>query len=223
MSPSWRSRGCRTEVAATESDALAIRAPTCTARSMRWRCSSAKSASSFLRRRRPTGNRDFPSIPAGVPSIVLTRRPDVAAAQRQLLAARRAWELHRPPGSPTSTLTASGRLLTSSRPGGSLRVVGPCWGIGALLSLPLFDGGKREAGIEAAKAEMDGSLAAYREQMLVAFREVERPVGRLAAARTIGPGRGRGRELGEPGNGAFDLSLSQRIDQPTRPAGRPAH
>ena len=47
------------------------------------------------------------------------------------------------------------------------------WGVGALLSLPLFDGGRREAGVQAAGAQLDAALAAYRQQALVAFQEVE--------------------------------------------------
>src|SRR5690606_24853449 len=47
------------------------------------------------------------------------------------------------------------------------------WGVGALLSLPLFDGGRREAGVQSATAAMDEALARYREQVLVAFRDVE--------------------------------------------------
>ncbi|MBX9793885.1 MAG: TolC family protein, partial [Burkholderiaceae bacterium] len=47
------------------------------------------------------------------------------------------------------------------------------WGIGALLSLPIFDGGRREAGVDNASAELDVALASYRDQVLVAFRDVE--------------------------------------------------
>lgn len=47
------------------------------------------------------------------------------------------------------------------------------WGVGALLSLPLFDGGRREAGLQAANAQWDAAAAGYREQVLVAVREVE--------------------------------------------------
>jgi multidrug efflux system outer membrane protein len=46
-------------------------------------------------------------------------------------------------------------------------------GIGALLSLPIFDGGKREANIKRSGAELDEAVAQYREQVLVAFRDVE--------------------------------------------------
>jgi len=47
------------------------------------------------------------------------------------------------------------------------------WTVGALLSLPIFDGGRRAAGVQDAEAQLDGALASYRGQVLVAFREVE--------------------------------------------------
>ena len=47
------------------------------------------------------------------------------------------------------------------------------WLIGAVASLPIFDGGRREAGVQAARAQLEGAVAAYREQVLVAFRDVE--------------------------------------------------
>ena len=47
------------------------------------------------------------------------------------------------------------------------------WGINALLNLPLFDGGKREASVQNATAQLDGAAANYREQVLVAFKDVE--------------------------------------------------
>ncbi|RYY87773.1 MAG: RND transporter, partial [Comamonadaceae bacterium] len=56
------------------------------------------------------------------------------------------------------------------------------WGIGALLSLPLFDGGRRAAGIDNAQAQLEGAAASYRGQVLVAFREVE---DQLAALRIL--------------------------------------
>ena len=56
------------------------------------------------------------------------------------------------------------------------------WGVGALLSLPLFDGGRREAGVQTANAQWDAAAAGYREQVLVAVREVE---DRLADLRLL--------------------------------------
>ena len=47
------------------------------------------------------------------------------------------------------------------------------WAVGALLALPVFDGGRRQSAVDAARAELDAGLVGYRERVLVAFREVE--------------------------------------------------
>jgi multidrug efflux system outer membrane protein len=96
----------------------------------------------------------------------------VAAAQRQLLAAQARVGVAQAAWFPDVRLTASGGYSTADA-SDLFKLSARAWGIGALLSLPVFDGGKRKAGIEVASAEMDGSLAAYREQVLVAFRDVE--------------------------------------------------
>ena len=126
-------------------------------------------------------NTALPAIPAGVPSTVLTRRPDVSAAQTSLTAAQTRVGVAKAAYFPNIALTASGGyastdisdlFLWSSR----------AWLIGAVASLPIFDGGRREAGVQAASAQLEGAVAAYREQVLVAFRDVE---DQLAALRLL--------------------------------------
>jgi multidrug efflux system outer membrane protein len=124
----------------------------------------------------------LPVIPAGVPSTVLERRPDVTAAQRQLLAAQARVGVAQAAWFPDVQLTAGGGYSTSEA-SDLFKWSARAWGIGALLSLPVFDGGKRNAGIQAATAEMDASLASYREQVLVAFKDVE---DQLSALRLLG-------------------------------------
>jgi multidrug efflux system outer membrane protein len=65
------------------------------------------------------------------------------------------------------------------------------WSVGALLALPLFDGGRRQAGVDAALAGMDLGLASYRETVLVAFRDVEDELAslRLLAGQAEAQGR----------------------------------
>jgi multidrug efflux system outer membrane protein len=70
------------------------------------------------------------------------------------------------------TLTAAGGFASSDI-GELLKWSARAWGIGALLSLPIFDGGRREAGIRNARGELDVSVARYREQVFVAFKDVE--------------------------------------------------
>jgi multidrug efflux system outer membrane protein len=107
-----------------------------------------------------------------VPSTVLARRPDVSAAQASLLAAQARVGVAKAAWFPDISLTGSGGYA-SSEIGDIFKWSARAWGVGALLSLPIFDGGRREAGIQNARGEMDASLARYREQILVAFREVE--------------------------------------------------
>ena len=114
----------------------------------------------------------LPVIPAGVPSTVLTRRPDVAAAQNTVQAAQARVGVAHAAWFPELKLTAAGGFA-SPELGDIFKWSARSWGIGALLSLPLFDGGRREAGVQNAAAELDAALAAYREQVLIAFREVE--------------------------------------------------
>lgn len=114
----------------------------------------------------------LPHIPAGVPGAVLTRRPDVAAAQQSMQAAQVRLGLARTAWFPTLTLTASGGGASpdvASLLQASMRT----WALGAFLGLSLFDGGRRDAAIQGADADLEAALAGYREQILVALREVE--------------------------------------------------
>lgn len=112
-----------------------------------------------------------PVVPAGVPSLVLARRPDVNAAQQALLAAQARVGVVQAAWFPDVQLTATGGFASSGL-SDVFKWSARAWGIGALLSLPLFDG-RREPSIAAATAEMDGALFAYRGQLLVAFKDVE--------------------------------------------------
>ncbi|HET9384160.1 MAG TPA: efflux transporter outer membrane subunit, partial [Gemmatimonadales bacterium] len=114
----------------------------------------------------------LPVIPAGVPSTVLTRRPDVAAAQNSLLAAQARVGVAKVAYFPNIALTASGGYA-STEIEDLFNWSSRAWLIGAIFSLPILDGGRREAGVQAAAAELDGALASYRDQVLVAFRDVE--------------------------------------------------
>jgi outer membrane protein, multidrug efflux system len=168
-----------TEVAATESDALALdrqRAELEHALAVL----IGEVASSFSV---PVGewNSALPLIPAGVPSTVLTRRPDVSAAQASLLAAQARVGVAQAAWFPSVALTASGGYASTDL-SELFKWSSRAWALGALASLPLFDGGRRKAGIEFAGGEFDAAVAGYREQLLVAFRDVE---DQLAALRLL--------------------------------------
>ncbi|MBB5384161.1 MULTISPECIES: efflux transporter outer membrane subunit [unclassified Janthinobacterium] len=115
-------------------------------------------------------------VPAGLPSALLERRPDIAAAERAMAAAYARVGLARSAFFPRLDLTAM--LGVESATLGNLFhwssrtfLLGPL--AGTALSVPLFDGGRRSAMLGGAQAQLDEDVALYRQQVLVAFREVE--------------------------------------------------
>jgi multidrug efflux system outer membrane protein len=135
-------------------------------------------AASSFELREQAWNTALPVIPAGVPATVLARRPDVSAAQDALLSMQQRVGVARAAWFPSISLTASGGH-TSPEISDLFKWSARAWGVGALLALPVFDGGRRAAGIDNATAEMDAALARYREQILLAFRDVEDQLGAL--------------------------------------------
>ncbi|MGH8847461.1 MAG: efflux transporter outer membrane subunit, partial [Polaromonas sp.] len=131
----------RTEVAATESEALALdrrRAELEHALAVL----VGEVASSF--QVAPTEwATALPVIPAGVPSTVLVRRPDVSAAQNTMQAAQARVGVAKAAWFPTFSLTATGGYAAPEIKD-LFKMSARAWGVGALLSLPLFDGGRRE-------------------------------------------------------------------------------
>jgi multidrug efflux system outer membrane protein len=113
-----------------------------------------------------------PVVPPGLPSTLLTRRPDVSAAQSAMLAAQARLGVAQAAWFPDVALTASGGFASTDL-GDLFKWSARSWGVGALLSLPLFDGGRREAGVHNANAQWDAAAAGYREAVLEAFRDVE--------------------------------------------------
>lgn len=124
----------------------------------------------------------LPSVPPGIPSTVLLRRPDVGAAQSAMRAAQARVGVAESAWFPELSLTASGGSA-STELAQLFKGAARSWGLGALLSLPLFDGGRREAGVQNANAVWDAAAAGYRAQVLVAFQDVE---DQLAALRLLG-------------------------------------
>lgn len=113
-----------------------------------------------------------PQIPAGVPSQLLERRPDIAAAERRVAAANAQIGQAKAAFYPDLTLSATvGLESTFFSPW--LTAPSLFWSIGPQLVGTLFDGGKREAALKGATAQYDGSVAGYRQTVLVAFQQVE--------------------------------------------------
>lgn len=160
----------RTEVASTESDAFDLdRRRASVEHALAVLVGEAASSFTVPVREWQTA---LPVVPAGVPGTVLARRPDVSAAQASLLAAQSRVGVAQAAWFPSLTLTgAAGHA--SPELGDVFRWSARAWSVGALLSLPIFDGGRREAGVQNANAELQVAQAAYREQILVAFKDVE--------------------------------------------------
>jgi multidrug efflux system outer membrane protein len=123
----------------------------------------------------------LPTVPAGIPSQVLARRPDVAAAYGSMQAAQQRVGVARSAWWPDLALTADGGFAATDL-ADVVKWSARSWGIGALLSLPLFDGGRREARVQDAEGAWDAAAAGWREQVLVALQDVE---DQLAALRLL--------------------------------------
>lgn len=178
----------RTELAANEAEALALdrrRVELETALAVLL----GEPASNF--RLAPTNwATALPAVPAGLPSELLQRRPDLAAARSQLEAAQARVGVARAAWWPSLSLTAQGGGV-SSELSDLLRSGASTWGVGLLAALPIFDGGRREAGVNAAKAQLEGSTIAFREQFLLALKDVEDQLGALALLQAQGEASAR--------------------------------
>jgi multidrug efflux system outer membrane protein len=114
----------------------------------------------------------IPTIPAGLPSSLLERRPDIAAAQRTMEAANARIGVARAAMFPALTLPASGGGVGDTA-ANVFAWSSRSWVLGALLSAPLIDGGRNKANVARSEAALEESVAAYRQGVLVAFAEVE--------------------------------------------------
>jgi NodT family efflux transporter outer membrane factor (OMF) lipoprotein len=119
-----------------------------------------------------------PSIPIGLPSELLQRRPDIAAAERRVAEANQQIGIARAAYFPTVTLVGSVGFAGSQ---GSNWFTWPSgfWAVGPALAQTLFDGGRRRATSESARANYDATVATYRQTSLTAFQEVEDNVAAL--------------------------------------------
>jgi NodT family efflux transporter outer membrane factor (OMF) lipoprotein len=126
-------------------------------------------------------NNPPPAIPPGLPSELLERRPDVAAAERRVAAANAQVGVARAAYFPIFSLTGSGGFESGAI---STLIQGPSGFLtaGASAAVTAFDVGRRRAVSEQARAAYDESVANYRQTVLTAFQEVE---DNLAALRIL--------------------------------------
>ncbi|MGE8688179.1 MAG: efflux transporter outer membrane subunit [Achromobacter sp.] len=114
----------------------------------------------------------LPQIPVGLPSELLERRPDVAAAERRAAAANAQIGVAQAAWFPSLILSADGGFRNGQF-ADLLTAPARFWSLGPALALTIFDGGAREAQVEQARASYDAQAAAYRQAALTGLREVE--------------------------------------------------
>jgi len=123
----------------------------------------------------------MPRIPLGLPSELLERRPDVAAAERRAAAANAQIGVAKAAYFPSLTLSASGGFR-SANAADLFTAPSRFWSIGPALAQSIFDAGLRRAQTEEAIAAYDATVAEYRQAVLAGFQEVE---DNLAALRIL--------------------------------------
>jgi NodT family efflux transporter outer membrane factor (OMF) lipoprotein len=146
-----------------------------------------------------------PPIPVGVPSELLERRPDIAAAERQVASANSQVGLAKLAYYPVINLTASGGFDSNAI---TTLFQGPSaiWSIGASAAVTVFDVGRRRALSDEAKAGYDSTVAAYRQTVLDAFQQVEDD---LAALRILEQEAGIQEEAVQAARRSLSLSVTR--------------
>ncbi|MES2016865.1 MAG: efflux transporter outer membrane subunit [Pseudomonadota bacterium] len=123
-----------------------------------------------------------PVIPSGLPSKLLERRPDISAAQRAMIASNARIGAAKSAMFPALLLNG-GVGADSSSASNLFKWSAHSWVLGALMSMPILDGGRNKANVARSEAVLEESVAAYRQNVLVAFAEVE---DNLAGLRILG-------------------------------------
>lgn len=121
---------------------------------------------------------DVPRIPAGLPSALLERRPDITAAEYKLVAANARIGVAKTAFFPNIALTANGGVEAATL-GDLFQWSSRSWSIGPMITLPIFGGGKAIANYHRSQAYYDEAVALYRQAVLAAFRDVEDALSRL--------------------------------------------
>jgi len=146
-----------------------------------------------------------PLIPIGVPSELLERRPDIAAAERRVAAANAQIGVAESAYYPSINLGGSGGFESSSI---TTLLTGPSglWSFGGSALMTVFDGGRRRALTDQAIAAHDYQVAAYRQNVLTGFQQVE---DNLAAVRILENEAQVQDEAVVAAQGSLDLSIKR--------------
>jgi NodT family efflux transporter outer membrane factor (OMF) lipoprotein len=154
-------------------------------------------------------------LPAGVPADLLTRRPDVRAAERRVAQATAKIGAAEAALYPDVSLTGS-LSTTASRPGELLRASSVSWSWGPSVSIPILDGGKLAAERDATQAQRDEYLVAWRSSVLTAMEDVENALVALAQerlrARQLGAAVGNDRKAADLTRTQYEAGKSSLLD-----------
>jgi NodT family efflux transporter outer membrane factor (OMF) lipoprotein len=146
-----------------------------------------------------------PPIPAGLPSALLERRPDIASSERLVHAANEQIGIAMTAFYPTLTLSASAGFQASSI-AKWFSLPSRFWSVGPALAQTLFEGGRRRAIVAEEQAAYDATVARYRQTVLTAFQQVE---DELAALRILEQETAKVQETVQAANRALTVATAQ--------------
>jgi NodT family efflux transporter outer membrane factor (OMF) lipoprotein len=146
-----------------------------------------------------------PVVPTGVPSSLLERRPDIAAAERQMAAANAQIGVAIAAYFPDLTLSASDGFASAAL-AGLFKASSAAWSLGGSIAATLIDFGSRKYQVQEARAAYDQTVAAYRQTVLTAFQQVEDD---LAALRILEQQYAVAEQTLQSANQALTLTLNE--------------
>jgi NodT family efflux transporter outer membrane factor (OMF) lipoprotein len=120
----------------------------------------------------------LPDTPPGLPSTLLERRPDIAAAERRMAAANAQIGVAETAFFPTITLSADYGISAAAL-NRLFNTASRMWSVGATVAQTIFDAGARHAQVEQNRALFDAAIADYRQTVLSGFQQVEDQLGAL--------------------------------------------
>ena len=135
-------------------------------------------ASTFRMGKHDLPRQSPPRVPPGLPSRLLERRPDVAEAERQLAAANARIGVAVAAFFPRINITGAAGF-ESATVTDLFNWQSRIWSLGPSISLPIFEGGRNKANLDAARAQYEQGVARYRQQVLAAFQDVENSLSDL--------------------------------------------